>query len=162
MQQIVSAKTDMASSNNQKAERIIPDGSINNVGDPESKLNGTLVIDPPQKPSTVEIEKKRDDNQVKQPAKIRVRNVGVWTVYSQEKLWPDIPGTSLINRFRETAVALPYIWRFTKEIWTLAPGYLLIWILFQLYSSLSGVFSLWATANLLDTVSFPSNTLLWQ
>lgn len=120
----------------------------------ETKDLGTNLDDEEKEPA----DKKGDEKQ--EDVRIRTKDIGIWRVFYQDKPWSYIPGIEIIRQFREIMETLPYVWRFTKEIWTLAPGYLLLWVFLRVWESIDSALSLWVTAKLLDTVGAFFNFLL--
>ena len=94
-------------------------------------------------------------------ARIRTMDLGVWRVFYQDKPWSFLPGYETLRKFREIADGAPYVWRFMKEIWPIAPGYLVLWLLLNVWNSFQAALSLWVTAQLLETVrsTCPHETL---
>lgn len=87
--------------------------------------------------------------------KIRTRDVGVWRIVQQAEStrFAFFPGRDTYVRMKEITQGLPHVWRCLKEVWSVAPGYFLLWISLMVWSSLDSAISLWVTATLLDTVS---------
>lgn len=146
-------------------EQVVSNGTSNvmkeGAGQADKKVEGdpTHLTNPDasQKHQTdkeCEGEKEGDENdeQKKEPLKIRIKDIGIWRVFYQDKPWSYIPGVELVRQFKDIADTLPYVWRFTKEIWNLAPGYLLLWGFLRVWESIDSAISLWVTAKLLDTV----------
>jgi hypothetical protein len=91
-------------------------------------------------------DKKEDD------IRIRTKDIGVWRIFYQDQSWSFLPGADLFRQFKAMGKSLPYFWRFTKEMWTIAPGYLLLFAFLRVWESVEGALSLWITAQLLNTV----------
>jgi len=89
---------------------------------------------------------------------IRTRDIGVWRVFYQDTPWGLFPGAETARRLKEVLQALPLLWTFIKDVWTMAPGYLILWGLSSVWEAVEGALSLWVTAQLLQTVS----TCLWE
>jgi hypothetical protein len=87
---------------------------------------------------------------------IRTRDIGVWRVFYQDKPWSFLPGVDSARRLKEVLAALPFVWRFLKDVWILAPGHLILWGFLSMWEALEGAVSLWVTAQMLQTASIPS------
>ena len=94
------------------------------------------------------------DDEIEVP--IRTRDIGVWRVFYQDNPWSFLPGIDTARRLKEVIAALPFVLRFLKDVWLLAPGYLILWGLLSLWEALEGALSLWVTAQMLQTVRVPS------
>lgn len=94
-----------------------------------------------------------EDKKKKEDIRIRTQDVGVWRIFYQDQPWSFLPGVELFRKFKGMAESLPSLWRFTMEVWSIAPGYLLLWWFIKVWESIDGAISLWITATLLNTVS---------
>jgi hypothetical protein len=86
------------------------------------------------------------------PLKIRTIDIGVWRVFYQVAPWGFLPGADTAQSLKETAGGLPYAWRLVKDLWALAPGYLILWTILEIWGSVSSAIGLWMTARILQTV----------
>jgi hypothetical protein len=93
------------------------------------------------------------DEDKKEEMRIRTKEIGVWRIFYQEKPWGFLPGVNLFQQFKGIVETLPYLWRFTSELWAIAPGYLLVWMFSTIWKAVDGAISLWVTAHLIDRVS---------
>jgi hypothetical protein len=49
---------------------------------------------------------------------------------------------------------------FTKEVWAIAPGHLILWALLSVWEPIDMAISLWVSTNVLDTVSLSAIWML--
>lgn len=95
---------------------------------------------------------KGKEEREKNSVNIRTKEIGVWRIFYQSEPWSFVPGVEIFRQFKGILKALPFAWRFSKETWSIAPGYLLLCGLIEIWDSIDGAISLWVTANLLNTV----------
>src|SRR4051794_28856104 len=69
---------------------------------------------------------KKDENE---DILIRTRDIGIWRVFYQDSPWSFLPGADIVRRTKDLLKAIPYVWRFLREMWAIAPGYLVLWSL---------------------------------
>lgn len=109
-----------------------------------------------EKREDVPEEETNEDNKSKETERdvpIRTRDIGIWRVFYQDNPWSFLPGVDTARRLKEVVQAIPFVWRFLKDVWGLAPGYLVLWALLSVWEALEGAMSLWVTAQMLQTVS---------
>jgi hypothetical protein len=83
---------------------------------------------------------------------IRKMDMGVWRIYYQPSTWEFVPGAKTLRRLREIAKDMSYVGRFLKDLWGIAPGYLVLWFVLELWASMQNAASLWVKARMLQTV----------
>lgn len=78
---------------------------------------------------------------------------GIWRIFYEKPKWNFIPGPDFVKELKEIINTFPYIWRFMIEVWSFAPGQLLLWALLSLWEPVDATISLWVSAVVYDTVS---------
>jgi hypothetical protein len=89
-----------------------------------------------------------DDSQ----STIRKIDVGVWRLFYLSSEWEFVPGAETLRKLREIGKNMSYVGRFLKDLWGMAPGYLVLWFFLELWSSMQNATSLWVKARMLQTV----------
>ncbi|KAG8808166.1 hypothetical protein FRC17_004076 [Serendipita sp. 399] len=114
----------------------------------------TTCVDEAEQSDAAEETKEDHDTEENDSKDIRIRfkDIGIWRIYYQGTHWAIIPGYETVRKFKEILEGLPYVWRFLKDIWGIAPGHFLLWMFIQSWSSIQGAVSLWCTAFMLQTM----------
>jgi hypothetical protein len=83
---------------------------------------------------------------------IRKMDVGVWRLFYLSSTWEFMPGAETLRKLREIGKNMSYVGRFLKDLWGIAPRYLVLWFFLELWSSMQNAASLWVKARMLQTV----------
>jgi hypothetical protein len=83
---------------------------------------------------------------------IRKMDIGVWRIFYQSSTWEFVPGAESLQRLREIGKDMSYVGRFLKDLWGIAPGYLILWFVLEMWASMQNAASLWVKARMLQTV----------
>jgi hypothetical protein len=92
---------------------------------------------------------------------IRKMDIGVWRIFYQSSTWEFVPGAETLRRLRETAKDVSYVGCFLKNLWEIAPGYLVLWFVLELWASMQNAASLWVKARMLQTVHNALRSTSW-
>ncbi|KAG9043686.1 hypothetical protein FS842_001733, partial [Serendipita sp. 407] len=84
--------------------------------------------------------------------KIKTKDIGIWRIYYQDARFSFLPGYETVHKFKEVLGGLPYVLRFIRDVWSFAPGHLIIWGFIRLWDAVQGTISLWCTAYILQTI----------
>lgn len=126
--------------------RSSTESSVTAVGDDMNKLKESSSA------SSEDDEHEDQEKRHFEDMRIRMMDIGVWRVFYQDKPWSFLPGYETVRKFKEIGEGVPYLWRFMKEIWRIAPLQLILWSLMNIWESFQAALSLWVTAQLLETM----------
>ncbi|PVF98309.1 P-loop containing nucleoside triphosphate hydrolase protein [Serendipita vermifera] len=128
--------------------------TIMDVSSPVSEKAPLLVEDASKEDTTETPSEKKEEKKDATEAEIKIRtlDIGVWRVFYQATPWGFLPGADTMKSLKETAEGMSYAWRLVKDLWALAPGYLLLWAFLQIWGSVESALGLWMTARMLQTM----------
>ncbi|PVF98444.1 hypothetical protein CPB86DRAFT_814816 [Serendipita vermifera] len=79
-------------------------------------------------------------------------DIGAWRIFYVSSKWAFVPGTETWRQLREMGTNMAYVGRFMKDLWKVAPGYLILWFFLEIWASMRSIISLWVRARMLQSL----------
>ena len=88
-----------------------------------------------------------------EPRRYARKQLGVYEVIYETGGWLRLPGAETLQALREARLNYPYVVRFLREVWSLGPRLVIVYIFSTIWASLRSTFDLYCASQLLHVVS---------